>query len=110
MDPINKSEVIASHGKRFWDETIEAFNKLIQDNWDGSKAIIYQNDVVDLIISKRATNSGLDSDDFNYSRCRELIFAAHQLDIESIYQDKGFKITYDKPAYSESYKAYFIFE
>lgn len=32
------------------------------------------------------------------------------LDFEDIYREVGWRVTYDKPAYNENYKPYFIFE
>ena len=107
MEAISKSELkIKPH---FWSETIEAFNELIQKEWNGEEAIIYQKDIVNLIISKRAEKSGLDSD-FDYNKCQDLIFSNKQLDIEKLYSEKGFKVEYDQPGYCESYEATFKFK
>lgn len=40
----------------------------------------------------------------------ETIFKKHWLDIEHIYRQEGWKVTYDKPAYDEHYKPFFVFK
>ena len=79
-------------------EVIDIFNELIIKNWDGSASRIYQNDIVSAIICSTKTNI-----------TEERIFAEHFLDIESLFIEAGWKVTYNKPAYNETYPAYFIF-
>jgi hypothetical protein len=40
---------------------------------------------------------------------RQEVFDNQWLDIEDIYREAGWKVSYDKPAYNETYKAYFTF-
>ena len=63
---------------------------------------IYQKDIIEVAKSKMypATDnidSGSGYFDYNW------------LNIEKIYEDAGWAVKYDKPAYNESYDAYFIF-
>ena len=41
---------------------------------------------------------------------KQEIYDKKWLDFEDIYRDAGWKVTYDKPGYNESYEAYFEFE
>ena len=41
---------------------------------------------------------------------RNEIFNKGWLNIEEVYRSAGWKVNYDKPAYNESYDAYFTFE
>lgn len=38
------------------------------------------------------------------------VFAQHWLDIEDVYRAEGWIVDYDKPAYNQSYRAYFVFK
>ena len=102
MEAISKSEL--KNSIDFWDETIEAFNELLKENWRKNQAIIYQDDVTALIISKRLNKYNQPANEI-----RMEISDTHQLDIEELYISKGFIVEYDKPAYCETYRAYFKF-
>jgi hypothetical protein len=41
---------------------------------------------------------------------RNTIFNEGYLDVEPLFEQYGWEVTYDKPAYNESYKAFFIFK
>lgn len=41
---------------------------------------------------------------------RDDLFEKHYLDFESIFEESGWEIKYDKPAYNESYEAYWRFK
>lgn len=43
------------------------------------------------------------------SLTRQQLFAGHMLDFEPLFRKAGWKVTYDKPGYCESYDAYFEF-
>jgi hypothetical protein len=40
---------------------------------------------------------------------RAVVFDKGWLDVESIFRAEGWKVKYDKPAYCETYKAFFVF-
>ncbi len=97
IEPISPSDV-----KKFIpDFIIETVNKLIVEKWDGDKAIILQDDIMDIVSSD-------DPDIDKPSRVE--VFAKGWLDFEPIYREKGWDVEYDKPGYNEFYKAYFIFK
>ena len=82
---------------------IEAVNKLLKKKWDGKKAIITQEEIINEM--KPSNVLGLE----NGARFRAKVFSNHWLDFEGLYREFGWKVEYDKPAYYESYKAYFKF-
>ena len=53
---------------------------------------------------------GLESKQKISLQTRELVYPSRDSDIEDIFREAGWKVTYDKPAYNESYDAYFKFE
>ena len=88
--PIKPEDVIPLRSKSVPDWVIEAVNRLIVAKWDGKEAIVYQEDIV-----KQYLGDG----NFDYT----------WLDFEDIFREAGWKVIYDKPHYSDSYKAHFIF-
>jgi hypothetical protein len=96
-EPISPDQVCAAKEKLLPPEVIEAFNELIAKRWNGSASTFSQNSVINLISTK------LDLEN------REIIFKEHLLDVEDIYRAKGWRVTYDKPGYNETYPATFTF-
>ena len=78
------------------DAVYDVFNELILENWDGTSSTVMQETVV-LCIADRL---GI---------LREEVFSRKLLNIEGAYRKKGWSVTYDKPDYNESYKAYYEF-
>lgn len=76
---------------------INAVNELLAKNYDGQRAVIKQKDIVGTIISQLDTTE------------REML-AKNWLNIEPLYELYGWKVSYDKPGYNESYDATFTFE
>lgn len=85
----------------FPDEVIQAFNNLLEAKGNSRSITIYQDTAIDEILRvyKLAGKS----------ITRNQIFDNHWLDVEDTYRKAGWKVEFDKPAYCESYKAYFVF-
>ena len=97
VEPISPSDV-----KKFIpDFIVETVNKLIVEKWDGDKAIILQDDIMDIVSSN-------DPDIDKPSR--QEVFDKGWLDFETKKKKKGWDVEYDKPGYNEFYKARFIFK
>lgn len=98
VKPIAPHEVSDEKIKQIPPEVIESFNFLIaRDYMPGSRsAIVIQNAAIREIMQR--TNLS-----------RDEIFSQKFLDVEDIYRKEGWIVDYDKPAYNESYGAYFIF-
>ena len=94
--PITPDEVVAKKAELIPSGVIEAFNELIAKHFDGSSATIKQEEVVALIREKMNCT-------------RNKVFDEKWLDIEPLFNDVGWRVDYDKPAYNENYEATFEF-
>ena len=101
VQPIKRSEF----APRFWDTTIEAFNELIKEK-NTLPVKITQTEVVNKILNKLHFDHERDS----IATTRAKIFETHQLDIEDLYRAQGWDVTFDQPAYCETYEPYWIFK
>lgn len=95
MTPISPDEITKAKAKTIMPDVFEVVNSLLAKHWTGTQAKINQAEVVKLLVAR-----GYDPD---------RLFLDHQLDFESAYQDKGWKVEYDKPGYCETYDAFWIF-
>ena len=100
IKPISPNEV---DSKRIIpDEVIQVFNDLIVEKWDGDSAVIKQDEAIERIESSTAVSS--------HPLMRKELFQKRYLDIETLFIQAGWKIKYDKPAYNESFDAYWVFK
>lgn len=97
---LTKEEVIKL--KTIPDIIINAVNDLLVQKYDKNKhrAIIKQSEILDKVVGD--PDCGM--------LTRDSVFRNNYLDFESEYQEIGWKVTYNKPAYCETYEPYFIFE
>lgn len=104
VEPITPDEIGKHKKKHIPNEVIQAFNSLIAKKWNGKSAKVKQDEVIKEICSifQQATDAAIVD-------TRNKIFAENWLNVEDIYEDAGWKVTYDKPAYCETYDAYFEF-
>ena len=102
IKPITPDEVEKERRNNIPDFVIEAVNKLLKKKWDGKEAIIKQDEI---IAEMKPCWTSME----NGVRFRPKVFSNHWLDFEDIYRDNGWNVEYDKPAYCESYDAYFKF-
>lgn len=89
VKPISPDIII----KEVPDWVIEVFNSLIQENWEGKQAQF----TVAKAIAALKEKSGLAE------------IRSEWLDIEDLYRNVGWKVTYDQPGYNESYPATYTF-
>lgn len=94
--PITPAEVGSAKVVHIPAAVFDAFNAEIAKNFSHGSALVQQNAVV-----RRLTEGGMAS--------RE-IFDAGWLNVESAYEDAGWKVTYDKPGFNEPGVAVFKFE
>ena len=90
--PITPEEVKKTVPSR----VILAFNQLIAERWDGYSSTIPQKEAVQRIIDICAVT-------------RDFIFEKGYLDVESIFQEAGWEVAYDKPGWDENYEPFFRF-
>lgn len=95
IKPITPNEIIEKRQSVIPDEVFEAFNELITQNFNGSSATVMQHDV-----NARLKKKGVNIDK---------AYKNNWLDIEDIYREAGWEVTYDKPGYNETYDASFEF-
>ena len=93
--PIGPDEVESQKEMDFPDAVFESFNELIAQQFTSGSATIKQEDVVALMVEK-----GLNHGE---------IFDKGWLNVEEVYRSAGWKVSYDKPGYNESYPATFTF-
>lgn len=96
MKPITPAQVVAVKESQIPDVVIQSFNRLIAKHWNGR----YSKFLQDEVLSEITCGSDLTSN---------VIFANKYLDIEQVFKDAGWKVSYDAPGYNESYKASFTF-
>ena len=92
---LSPGEVLKARKVMIPDIVFEIFNELITEKFNGSYAYVGQDAVIDRIV--KAGHS------------RDTIFEKHWLDIEDIYREQGWNVSYDKPGYCESYEPTFEF-
>lgn len=106
IEPISPDSVQGAANKSIPDFVVQAFNELIAKNWDGKRATVHQSAVVEKAIDiqtqqykEKHQTSDWYIPAFNYD----------WLNIEPLYEAKGWKVEYDKPGYCETYPATFKF-
>lgn len=75
----------------------DAFNAEIAGSFGSGSARVMQNKVANRI----AAAMGIE---------RQEVYDKHYLDVEEAYRDEGWNVEYEKPAYNESYEAFFVFK
>lgn len=96
IEPITPQEVLATKASALPDEVIKCWNNLIARKFSAGEARVIQEDIIDDLM--KAMNCK-----------RSVVFENNWLDVEDIYETKGWKVHYDKPGYDESYRAFFTF-
>lgn len=99
---ISPQQAKSSRIKAVPTAVIESFNELIVENLNGNTAIVKQKDAVIRIQSKLNQTLG---DQYTSQQ----ICDRGWLNVEDIYRLAGWRVTYDKPGYNESYDATFEF-
>jgi hypothetical protein len=95
VKPISPNEIASKKVEEIPDEVIATFNRLIAMKFNQGSATVKQEDV---LIS-------LQEQGFNKLE----ILHDGWLNVEEIYEEAGWEVHYDKPAYNESYPATFTF-
>jgi len=90
--PLSPSEAFDLKQKVIPDKVIDIINEMILENFNGGIATLQQAELV------RRMKARLED------------FQERWLDFEDVYRKQGWKVTYDKPGYNETYPAIFVFE
>lgn len=94
--PIRPEEAAARKLAVLPGEVIEVFNELIAAAFDGRSATVSQDDAETAISGRLGIT-------------RAEVVRRHLLDVESVYQAADWEVTYDKPGWNETYRAFFVF-
>lgn len=92
--PITPGAVVELQSTSIPDFVIDAFNELIVKNFKNGSATVLQDEAEKTIKAKYQSRG--------YCETR-------WLDVEPLFEKLGWKVTYDKPGYNESYPASFLF-
>lgn len=98
MKAITPQECLSQAGNHISDMVIEVVNDMLKKEYRKGQAVVLKQDDIIEEIQKR---------DINLTR--EQIFGKGWLDFEPVFERAGWKVTYDKPGYNESYAATFEF-
>lgn len=93
-NPITPQDVVTAKAASFPDEVIEAFNGLIAKKFSNGYANFTLSEAKSAI-NKLIGNRLWDSD---------------WLNVEEIYRNAGWDVSYDKPGYNESYEGNYTFK
>lgn len=95
--PITPDDIVSEKAKQLPDAVIEVFNYFIARNYVGSQAVVKQEDVVVMLVEKLQIE-------------RRAVFDKRYLSVKSLYENAGWDVEYDKPAYNEHYDPTFTFK
>ncbi|HUS40049.1 MAG TPA: hypothetical protein VMX74_11390 [Pirellulales bacterium] len=95
-EPIKPHEVVEAKKNAMPSEVIECFNELIAEKWNGRSATIKQSEAANRIAKRMNVDT-------------QYLYASGFMDVEDVFRDVGWKVTYDKPGYNETYTATFEF-
>lgn len=98
--PISPDEIPKAKREHIPPEVFAAFNELIAAGYTAGYVTIKQDDVIELILTKMGDKIGGSRD----------VFSKGWLNVEEAYEDVGWTVRYDKPAYNEDYPATFQFK
>jgi hypothetical protein len=102
VKPITPSEAKANAVSNIPDVVFEVVNELIVKGIGSNNHVtIKQDDIMAHIVERVKPEDG--------QAYRQTVYDNHWLDFESAYEKAGWSVTYDKPAYCESYPATFKF-
>lgn len=101
--PITPNEAKGRRKTAVPAQVLEAFNELIVEGLCNGSSTVSQKDAVARIQSKINATLG---NEYTYQE----ICDRGWLNVEDIYRGSGWKVTYDKPGYNETYDATFEFK
>lgn len=104
IKPFSPDEAFNAKERVIPSFVILAVNTLLSERFDGKSCTIKQNEVIEL-----AEQLGVEHDLMPDWASRDTFFKKHWLDFEPLYRSQGWKVRYDKPAYNETYEAFWEF-
>ncbi len=104
VTPLTPKQVREMHQKNIPEEIIFAVNRLLVKGGSEPpiRIVIEQNEVIEEATAIMKSNGKtIERNDF---------FKNHWLDFEPIFREAGWKVTFKKPGFNESFPAYWTFE
>lgn len=92
VKPVSPAEALANRKNVFPPQVIEAVNELLTLKYSGGSVTLLQKDVIEKILQRMPDLTKND------------LFNNHFLDFEDLFEQNGWNVVYDKPAYYESYE------
>lgn len=102
IKPIKPSEVTEKKLTAIPNEMIQAVNDCIVKHWNGHYASFSQEELIERYFEITGK--------FNIENNRKELFNERHLNFEPIFENEGWDIEYDKPAYNETYEHKFTFK
>lgn len=100
VKPIRPDEIESNMEDIIPDFVFESVNELLKEVYRGTGYVtIKTTAIVEKILANPRCNVSKDT-----------LFTKHYLDIEKVYGKYGWKVTFDKPAFDESYDSFYKFE
>jgi hypothetical protein len=96
IDALRK-EYLLKKAHQIPKEIIKVFNDMIVENYSGGTAVLTQAEVLERVVCAVKIP-------------RADVFKNGWLDVEPVFKEAGWKVSYDQPAYNESYDASWIFK
>lgn len=97
IKPISPGEIVEAKPRFIPPQVIQIFNDQIAKEFSNGYSRVYQDKIVSSIMESMDVS-------------RNSIFLERWLNIEELYRNQGWKVSYYKPAYNESGEAYWTFE
>ena len=97
--PLSPKEAEDRRLKSIPEFVIEAFNEVLTKNLSNGFSRVTQDEVMDLIVPKLPNDM-----------TRQSIYDNKWLDVEPLFREAGWKVTFDKPGYNENYNAFWEFK
>lgn len=98
---LNPNDLAKKKKEVLPDFVFEAFNNIIAKNFNNNSSHFRQDEVVEEMIKLAQFSEPID---------KKIIFDNHYLDVEDVYREEGWTVSYDSPAYCEDFPATFTFK
>jgi len=111
VKPITPDEVGAKQATQIPSFVVEAFNIEIAKHYDNISRVakVPQSSVLEQIVKQQTADYEEETVDAT-QRLKKQAFENKWLNVEAMYEDAGWKVSYEKPGYNESGDAYFTFK
>lgn len=100
--PITPKEAQRKHlADTIPSEVYESINEILAERFSEYPITIYQDEVISRVTQKmQSGGTSISTEDF---------FKYHWLDFEPAYEGSGWRVSFFKPSYGDSFKAHWIF-